>query len=79
VREDHPLDRQVGECREGSEEALGVRLDDEDLEPAAGAAQEVAGDEGRVLADQEHDVSGLPVELDRLEPSTRRARPLRRV
>ena len=39
----------------------------EDVQTAAGPAEDVAADERRVLADEEHDLLRLAVELDRLD------------
>ncbi len=67
MRDDHPLDREVGEGFEGGQQANGVGFVDEDVEPAAGPAEDVAADERRVLADEEDDLVRLAVELDRLD------------
>jgi hypothetical protein len=49
MRDDHALDREVAKCVERREQALGVGLVHEDVEPAAGAAEDIAADERRVL------------------------------
>ena len=67
VRDDHPLDRQVGERVERREQAHGVGLVHEHVKPPTGSAEDVAADERRVLADEEHDLLRLAVELDRLD------------
>ena len=49
MRDDHLLDRKLGERVERREQALRIGLVDEDVEPSADPAQNVAGDERRVL------------------------------
>ena len=67
MRDDHALDRQVGERVERRKQAHGVGFVDEHVKPPAGAAEDVAADERRVLGDEEHDLLRLAVELDRLD------------
>ena len=64
------ITRSIGRSPSASsdrEQALGIGLVDEDVEPAAGPAEDVAADERRVLADEEDDLLRLAVELDRLD------------
>jgi hypothetical protein len=67
VRDDHALDREIAERVERREQAFGIGLVDEHVQPAAGPAQDVAGGERRVLANQEDDLLRLAVEFDRLD------------
>jgi hypothetical protein len=65
------ITRSIGRSQSASsagEQAFGVGLVDEHVQPAAGPAQDVAGDERRVLANQEDDLLRLAVEFDASTP-----------
>src|SRR6185437_5027042 len=67
VRDDQPLDGQVRERVESRQQSLRVGVVQEDVQPAARPADDVTGDEGPVLPDEEHDLLRLAVELERLD------------
>ena len=69
VRDDHLMNRQVGEGVEGRQEPLRIGLVDEDVQPASGSIQDIAGDKRGVVADEEHNLLRLAVKFDRFNPA----------